>query len=66
MQRLTILGLPLENLAGYNLRELNTNSRRRIDMYPAKPDVKEIIKGSGFKKIVKANDSLRAQLQAAK
>ncbi|RED60667.1 hypothetical protein DFP98_12980 [Cohnella phaseoli] len=29
-------------------------------MYPAKPDIKEIKKGSGFGKIVKANDFLRA------
>lgn len=32
-------------------------------MYPAKPDVKEIVKGKGFGKIVKLNDKLRAQLQ---
>ena len=31
-------------------------------MYPAKPDVKEIVKGSGFGKIVKAKDSLRAAM----
>ncbi|PRX70727.1 hypothetical protein B0G52_11194 [Cohnella sp. SGD-V74] len=29
-------------------------------MYPATPNVKDIKKGSGFGKIVKANDSLRA------
>jgi hypothetical protein len=32
-------------------------------MYPTPPDVKEIKKGSGFGRIVKVNDSLRAQLQ---
>lgn len=31
-------------------------------MYPAKPDVKEIVKGSGFGKITIVNDQLRAQL----
>jgi hypothetical protein len=30
-------------------------------MYPAKPDVKEIVKGSGFGRIVKVNDTLRVQ-----
>lgn len=33
-------------------------------MYPAKPDTKEIVKGSGFGKIVGLNDSLRAQPQS--
>lgn len=33
-------------------------------MYPAKPDIKEIVKGSGFGRIVGLNDSMRAQLQA--
>ncbi len=33
-------------------------------MYPSKPDLKEIKKGSGFGRIVQLNDSLRAQLQA--
>lgn len=33
-------------------------------MYPAKPNPKEIVKGSGFGKIVQVNDNLRAQLQA--
>jgi hypothetical protein len=28
-------------------------------MFPGKPDVKEIVKGSGFGRIVKLNDSLR-------
>lgn len=29
-------------------------------MYPAKPNVKEIVKGSGFGKIIINNDALRA------
>lgn len=29
-------------------------------MYPAKPNIKEVVKGSGFGRIVTANDSLRA------
>ncbi len=33
-------------------------------MYPAKPDVKEIVKGSGFGRIVKDNDSLRVIVQS--
>lgn len=33
-------------------------------MYPAKPNVKEVIKGSGFGKIVSLNESLRKQLAA--
>lgn len=32
-------------------------------MYPAKPDIKEVVKGSGFGKIILVNDKLRAQLQ---
>ncbi len=31
-------------------------------MYPAKPDIKDIKKGSGFGRIVIANDNLRAQV----
>lgn len=31
-------------------------------MYPAKPDIKEVVKGSGFGRIIKINDSLRVQL----
>lgn len=31
-------------------------------MYPAKPDIKDVKKGSGFGKITIANDTLRAQL----
>lgn len=32
-------------------------------MYPAKPDIKEVVKGSGFGKIIIVNDKLRAQPQ---
>lgn len=31
-------------------------------MYPAKPDVKEIVKGSGFGRVAIVNDSLRVQV----
>lgn len=31
-------------------------------MYPAKPDVKEVVKGSGFGRIVQLNESLRKQV----
>jgi hypothetical protein len=30
-------------------------------MFPPRPDIKEIKKGSGFGKIVKVNDTLRVQ-----
>jgi hypothetical protein len=32
-------------------------------MFPAKPNIKDVQKGSGFGKIVLVNDSLRAQLK---
>jgi hypothetical protein len=32
-------------------------------MFPAMPNSKEVVKGSGFGKIVKVNDSLRVQPQ---
>ncbi len=33
-------------------------------MYPAKPDVKDVVKGSGFGRIVIVNESLRAPVKA--
>lgn len=33
-------------------------------MYPAKPNVKDVVKGSGFGRIVIVNESLRAPAKA--
>lgn len=41
----------------------NYDIKEAIRMYPGKPNTKEIVKGSGFGKIVKVNDSLRVQPQ---
>ncbi|GMK39297.1 hypothetical protein PCCS19_23510 [Paenibacillus sp. CCS19] len=39
-------------------------------MYPAKPDIKEVVKGSGFGRIIldalKANEQVRTSAAAAK